>query len=156
MNSGSHQKSEGEVMRLIKDVIQAEDFNLEDLNRFSVRKNLRLLDNNNRKENIKFPDDWLETDITLDIPTRSKEDPFTTFSIPGFHYRPLVAVIRSAFADIQASAYHLFPFRRIWKDPLDGHQERVVTIKHALASYHIISLYVYALSLPWSNMPRSA
>ncbi|KAG2750201.1 hypothetical protein P692DRAFT_201711702 [Suillus brevipes Sb2] len=125
MNSGSHQKSEGEVMRLVKDVIQAEDFNLEDLNGFSVRKNLRLLDNNNRKENIKFPDDWLETDITLDIPTRSKEDPFTTFSIPGFHYRPLVAVIRSAFADIQASAYHLFPFRRIWKDPLDGHQERV-------------------------------
>jgi hypothetical protein len=31
-----------------------------------------------------------------------------------------------------------------------------VTIKHTLASYHIISLYVYALPLPWSNMPHSA
>jgi hypothetical protein len=31
-------------------------------------------------------------DITLEIPTRSKEDSFTSFRIPGFHYRPLVAV----------------------------------------------------------------
>jgi hypothetical protein len=125
MNTGSHQKSEAEVMRLVKDVIQAKDFNLKDLDGFSVRKSLRVLDNHDGKGAVTFPDDWLETDITLEIPTRSKEDPSTSFSIPGFHYRPLVAVIRSAFADIQASAYHLFPFQRIWKDPLDDHQERV-------------------------------
>jgi hypothetical protein len=125
MNSGSHQKSEAEVMRLVKDVIQAKDFNIEDLDGFSVRKSLRMLDNNNGKGTVRFPDDWLETDMTLEIPTRSQEDSPTTFNIPGFHYRPLVAVIRSAFADVQASAYHLFPFRRIWKDPLDDHQERI-------------------------------
>ncbi|KIK45159.1 hypothetical protein CY34DRAFT_32838, partial [Suillus luteus UH-Slu-Lm8-n1] len=44
MNSGSHQKSETEVMRLVKDVIHAEDFNPRDLDGFSVRKNLRALD----------------------------------------------------------------------------------------------------------------
>ncbi|KAG2737784.1 hypothetical protein P692DRAFT_201693716, partial [Suillus brevipes Sb2] len=48
-----------------------------------------------------------------------------SYSILGFHYRPLVAVIRSVFADVQAGAYHLFPFQRIWKDALDDHQERV-------------------------------
>jgi hypothetical protein len=34
MNSGSHQKSETEVMRLVKDVIHAEDFNPRDLDGF--------------------------------------------------------------------------------------------------------------------------
>ncbi|KAG2740132.1 hypothetical protein P692DRAFT_201842539 [Suillus brevipes Sb2] len=125
MNSGSHQKSEAEVSRLVKDVIQAEDFNLKDLDGFSVRKNLRALGNNGRKGTVTFPDDWLEMDITIEIPTWSKEDSSRSFSIPGFHYRPLVAVIRVAFADIQAGAFHLLPFQRIWKDPLDDHQERV-------------------------------
>jgi hypothetical protein len=125
MNSGSHQKSEAEVMRLVKDVIQAEDFNLKELDGFSVRKTLRALDNHDGKGTVTFPDDWSETDITLEIPTRSKEDSFTSFRIPGFHYRPLVAVIRSAFVGVQAGAYHLFPFQCIWKDPLDDHQERV-------------------------------
>jgi hypothetical protein len=36
-----------------------------------------------------------------------------------------VGVIHSAFSDIQANAFHLFPFKCIWRDPLDGHQECV-------------------------------
>jgi hypothetical protein len=125
MNSGSHHKSEAEVSRLVKDVIQAEDFNQRDLDGFSVRKSLRTLDNSGGKGTVTFPDDWLETGITLDIPTKSKDEPSRSFNIPGFHYRPLLGVIRSAFADIQANAFHLMPFKRMWKDPLDGHQERV-------------------------------
>lgn len=125
MNTGSHQKSEAEVARLVKDVIQTEDFDCGDLDGFSVRKSLRSLDDNGEKSTVTFPDDWLETDIILDVPTKSKDIPSTSFTVPGFHYRPLVAVIRSAFADIQANAFHLSPFKRIWKDPLDDHQERV-------------------------------
>ncbi|KAG1896064.1 uncharacterized protein F5891DRAFT_1193506 [Suillus fuscotomentosus] len=123
MNSGSHQKSEAEVLPLVKDVVQAEDFNPKDLDGFSVRRSLRTLDDNGGKGTVTFPDDWQETDITIEIPARSKEDSSRSFTIPGFHYCPLVATIRSVFADIQASAYHLFPFQRVWKDPLDGHQE---------------------------------
>ncbi|KAG2737142.1 hypothetical protein P692DRAFT_20678566, partial [Suillus brevipes Sb2] len=125
MNSGSHRKSEVEVSRLVKDVIQAEDFKIQDLDGFSIRNSLRALDDNGGKGTVTFPDDWQETDITIKIPTRSKEDSSRSFNIPGFHYRPLMAVIRSAFADIQARAFHLLPFERIWKDPLDGHQERI-------------------------------
>ncbi|KAG2745189.1 hypothetical protein P692DRAFT_201868719 [Suillus brevipes Sb2] len=55
----------------------------------------------------------------------SKEDRPQPYTIPGFHYRPLVEVIRTAFADVQAQAFHLSPFQRLWKDPLDGRQERV-------------------------------
>ncbi|KIK32237.1 hypothetical protein CY34DRAFT_47013, partial [Suillus luteus UH-Slu-Lm8-n1] len=125
MNSGSHQKSETEVMHLVRDVIHAEDFDPRDLDGFSVRRSLRALDNDKGKGPVVFPDDWLETDITLEIPTRAGGDQSKSFSIPGFHFRPLIAVIRSAFADVQASAFHLLPFKRLWKDPLDDHEERV-------------------------------
>lgn len=124
MNSGSIHKSEAEVSRLVKGVIQAEDFNTKDLDGFSLKKNLRALDLSGGNEIATFPDDWQETDITLDIPTKSTNES-TSFNIRGFHYRPLVGVIRSAFADIQANAFHLLPFKCLWKDPLDDHQERV-------------------------------
>ncbi|KAG1885365.1 hypothetical protein F4604DRAFT_1918053 [Suillus subluteus] len=100
MNSGSLHKSEAEISRLVKDVIQAKDFNPRDLDGFS------------------------ETDITLNVPTKSTNES-RSFNVRGFHYRLLVGVIRSAFADVQANAFHLLPFKRLWKDPLDGHQERV-------------------------------
>ncbi|KAG1819320.1 uncharacterized protein BJ212DRAFT_1249473, partial [Suillus subaureus] len=125
MNSSSNQKLEMEVMHLVKDVIHAEDFNPRDLDGFSVRRCLHALDNHGEHGAVTFPDDWVELDITLDILTKSKDDPSRSFSIPGFHYRPLVAMICSAFADIQASAFHLFPFKCLWKDLLDDHQECV-------------------------------
>ncbi|KAG2737572.1 hypothetical protein P692DRAFT_201672840, partial [Suillus brevipes Sb2] len=125
MNSGSHQKSETEVQRLVKDVIQADDFNIKHLEGFSVRSSLRDLDRDDGEEKITFPDDWIETDVTIDIPTKLREEGPQKYTIPGFHYRPLVEVIRAAFADVQASAFHLFPFKRLWKDPLDDHQERI-------------------------------
>jgi hypothetical protein len=83
------------------------------------------LDQDDTGKRINFPDDWIETSVTINIPTKSKEDPPTPYTIPGFHYRPLVEVIRAAFADAQARAFHLSPFKRLWKDPLDGHQERM-------------------------------
>ncbi|KAG2054252.1 hypothetical protein BDR06DRAFT_1007925 [Suillus hirtellus] len=125
MHSGSHQKSETEVSRLVKDIIQAKDFNPSDLDGFTVKRSLRALDNGG-KETITFPDDWLKTDITLDIPTKSKDNQSMAFIILGFHYRPLVGIICSAFADIQANAFHLLPFKWLWRDPLsDGRQECV-------------------------------
>jgi hypothetical protein len=125
MNSGSHQKSQTEVMRLVTDVIQAEGFNAKDLDGFSVRRCLRALDNDRSKETFTFPDDWVETDVQIEIPTKSRDDDSRTFNITGFHYRPLVAVIRAAFADVQANSFHISPFKRLWKDPLDNHEERI-------------------------------
>jgi hypothetical protein len=125
MNSGSHQKSEIEVQRLVKEVMQADDFDTKDLEGFSVRRSLRELDRDEGGEKTAFPDDWIEANVTLDIPTKSREEGPKLYSVPGFHYRPLVQVIRAAFADVQAGAFHLMPFKRLWKDPLDNHQERL-------------------------------
>jgi hypothetical protein len=40
MHSRSHQKLQAEVSHLVKEVMQADDFNLKDLDRFSVRRSL--------------------------------------------------------------------------------------------------------------------
>jgi hypothetical protein len=125
MNSGSSRLSETKVADLVKDVMLAEDFDRQHLQGFSVKQGLRELDKDESGKRITFPDDWIETDVIIDIPTKSKEDNPRPYTIPGFHYRPLVEVIRAAFADAQAGAFHLLPFKRLWKDPLDGHQERV-------------------------------
>lgn len=125
MNSGSSRVSETKVASLVKDVILAEDFNSKDLEGFSLRRSLRELDKDEGGKRITFPDDWIETTVTINIPTKSKEDGPKPFSVPGFHFRPLVEVVRAAFADTQARAFHLMPFKRLWSDPLDGHQERI-------------------------------
>ncbi|KIK45050.1 hypothetical protein CY34DRAFT_10634 [Suillus luteus UH-Slu-Lm8-n1] len=123
MNSGGALLSETKVSRLVKDVILAEDFDPKHLENFSVKRSLRELDRDADGKKITFPDDWIEADVTINIPTKSKEDGPRPYTIPGFHYRPLVEVMRAAFADIQAQAFHLFPFKRLWKDLLDGHEE---------------------------------
>jgi hypothetical protein len=125
MNSGSHQKSETEIQRLVRDVLQADDFDIKHLEGFSVKKSLQDLDKDEGEEKVSFPDDWIKTDVTIGIPTKSREEGPKAYSISGFHYRPLVEVIRAAFADMQAGAFHLLPFKRLWKDPLDAHQERI-------------------------------
>jgi hypothetical protein len=125
MNSGSHQKSEVEVQRLVKDILQADDFDVKHLNSFSVKESLRELDRDGSGEKIFFPNDWVETSVTIDILMKSRDEGSKPYTIPGFHYRPLIEVIRAAFADIQAGAFHLSPFKQVWKDPLDGHQEQI-------------------------------
>jgi len=125
MNSGSSRVSETKVADLVKDVILAEDFDRKHLEEFSVRQSLRELDKDESGKRITFPDDWIESSVTIDIPTKTREDSPRPYMIPGFHYRPLVEVIRAAFTDAQAGAFHLLPFKRLWKDPLDSHQERI-------------------------------
>ncbi|KAG2107806.1 hypothetical protein BD769DRAFT_1779432 [Suillus cothurnatus] len=110
MNSGSNKKSETEVARLVKEVMLADNFDLKHLEDFSVKRSLRELDNDPNKNKFEFPDDWAQANVTISIPTKSKDDT-RFFSVPGFHFRPLIEVIRSAFADVQANAFHLSPFK---------------------------------------------
>lgn len=125
MNFGSTRISETKVSQLVKDVILAEDFDRKHLEDFSVRRSLRKLDKEENGKGVSFPDDWVQTDVTINIPTKSQEGGPLPYVIPGFHYRPLLNVIRAAFADVQARAFHLMPFQRLWRDPLGGRQERI-------------------------------
>jgi len=123
MNSGSTWVLETKVVDLVKNVMLVEDFNRNHLRGFSVRQSLWELDKDKSRKGITFPDDWINTDVTINIPTKLGNDRPMPYTISGFHYRPLIEVIRAAFTDVQAGAFHLFPFKRLWKDSLDGHQE---------------------------------
>lgn len=113
MHLGSHQKSEAEIQHLVKDVLHADDFDVKHLEKFSVRRSLKELDKpkDESGEKITFPDNWIETSITIDIPMKSVEEGPKAYTIPRFHYQPLVEVIHAAFADAQAGTFHLFPFK---------------------------------------------
>jgi hypothetical protein len=125
MNSGSNLVSEMKVSHLVKDVMLAQDFDPQHLENFSVKQSLRELDRDKNGKKIIFPDDWIQTSVVIDIPMKSKEDGPQPYTVPGLYYRPLVEVICTAFTDIQARAFHLLPFKRMWKDPLDSHEERI-------------------------------
>lgn len=125
MHSGSNLVSETKVSQLVKDVMLAPDFDRQHLENFSVRKSLREPDGDKHGKKIIFPDDWVQTNVTINIPTKSKEIGPQPYTVPGFYFCPLVEVIRNAFADVQAQAFHLLPFKRLWTDPLDGHEERI-------------------------------
>jgi hypothetical protein len=113
MNMGSHQKSEAEIQCLIKGVLQADDFDVKCLEGFSVKRSLQELDKDEGRDRITFPDDWVETNITINIPTKLREEGPISYVIPGFHYCPLLEVICAAFVDMQASAFHLLPFKHL-------------------------------------------
>ncbi|KAG2154502.1 uncharacterized protein EDB93DRAFT_1081262, partial [Suillus bovinus] len=115
MNTGTSLTSQSKVASLIKDVILAEDFDQKHLEKFSIKQSLRCLDKelDGKEDRITFPDNWIETNVTISIPTKSKDDDARPYTIPGFHFCPLVKVIHAAFSDVQARAFHLLPFKHL-------------------------------------------
>ncbi|KAH7917408.1 hypothetical protein BV22DRAFT_1026375, partial [Leucogyrophana mollusca] len=128
-HSGSIQKSEEEVSRLVREVILADDFKVDDLKGFSMKKQNEILDNASRTGSMSAPrgDDWREVAVPVQVPLRSPDPSGAgkTFVVPGLHYRPLVQVIKSAFSEMSAKAFHLSPFRRFWRHPVSGAESRV-------------------------------
>ncbi|KAG2052968.1 hypothetical protein BDR06DRAFT_972651 [Suillus hirtellus] len=123
MNLGSLQKSEDEIQCLVKDILQADDFNVKHLEGFLVKKSLQKLDKDEGGDRVTFPDDWVETHVTINILTKSREEGPKLYIIPSFHYHPLIEVIHAAFVNVQANTFHFLPFKCLWKDALDDHQK---------------------------------
>jgi hypothetical protein len=126
MTTGSNQKSVGEVDRLAKEVLSAKEFNLEDLHDFSAqRENKRLDDSDSSSQKSPLMGDgWLESSITISIPTGVRGENGADFTVPGLHHRSLISVMKSALADITSQRFHFSPFKRIWKRP-SGVEERI-------------------------------
>jgi hypothetical protein len=126
MITGSNQKSVGEVNRLVKEVIGAKDFRVEDLQDFSAQRENKRLDDSSQNP-VKSPhggDGWCESNVTLSVPSGKRGVKGVDFSVPGLHYRPLLATIKAALADVTSRRFHFSPFRRIWKHP-SGIEERI-------------------------------
>jgi hypothetical protein len=118
-NTGSNSKSESEINRLVRDVICADDFRVEDLRSFCVKTQNRKLDEPMHPPPHDAPflsDAWQERTVKISIPTGTKSPTGVgyIYSVPGLHYRSLVAIIVAAFSDETSKYFHLSPFKRFW------------------------------------------
>ncbi|KIJ58305.1 hypothetical protein HYDPIDRAFT_141613 [Hydnomerulius pinastri MD-312] len=124
--TGSIVKSISEVNRLVQDVLLAQDFKVEDLKGFSMAKQNRLWDTKS-DDTAPQSDGWREVDVNIDVPTRSSSPSgnHRTFRVSGLLYRPLVGVIKAAFSEPTSKWFHLYPFKRFRKHPVQQTDERV-------------------------------
>ena len=104
-DSGSSTKSDGEINRLVDEVLLDPNFNLEELRGFRAARENRRTDK--ADENSPFSDSFQTATVEIEVPSGSKEVPPAKFSIPGLRYRKITAVIRAMFASPLAPKYHL-------------------------------------------------
>ena len=117
-NSGSELKSHAEVNRLVEEVLRHPDFTVEDLNGFEAARANRTQDIKDKK--LSKLEGFQETTVKIDVPSGDKNIPSRIFEIPGFQFRGLITLIRSAFASPLASKFHFSPFRLFYQTSSDG------------------------------------
>ena len=130
---GSNKKSLGEVDRLVKEVILADDFKRDDFIGFRASREVRRLDDQGREPQSRFfaEDGWVETSVNISLPadgiSQVSEAHAPQFAVPGLFYRPLMEVIRAALHDTAAEHFHIFPFQMFWKPSPNSAPERIYT-----------------------------
>ena len=131
MMTGSTQKSSAEVTHLVHEVICSPDFDLNDLDGFNARTQMRQF---NKSKNVPSDDigslrqdSWKESTITILVPTRERNPARNgqPFVIPGLSHCSLTAIICAAFSKKAAKWFHLTPFKRIWKSPISGQEQHI-------------------------------
>ena len=133
-------KSFGELNRLVKDVILADDFKVEDLNGFSAEREARRIDNHHDKSSSIFSTDdgWIESSVFIPVPIekghnvpKMKEATAPQFNVQGLFYRNITNVIQCALKESSASQYHILPFKEFWKpsghDPVERLYSEIYT-----------------------------
>ena len=128
--SGSAHKSNSEITRLVQDVLQAPDFNIDDLRNFDASRETRRMDAAQKMVPQHDPfgiDGWRRTTIEISVPTRekNKEGNGRIFSVDGFHYRSITDVMCAVFAEASLKWFHLTPFKKLWQSPVTGCEQRV-------------------------------
>jgi len=128
--TSSAQKSDVEVTRLVREVLQAPDFNTQDLSRFNASSKTSRFDAAQKEvppEDIFRIDEWNHATVDISIPMREKEKEGNgqTFSVGGLLYRPILDVIRAVFTEASSETFHLTPFKWVWKSPVTGHEQHV-------------------------------
>ena len=125
LNTGSSSKSEGEVNRLVDDVLNAPDFRAEDLHNFNAHRENSRLDDADKATPL--GDGFQTASITIEVPTGQPTDPSTsrTYSVPGLRYRKLVNVIKAAFQSPLSQQFHFTPFTLMHRSPITNEEQRV-------------------------------
>ena len=109
MNIGGRSKSEGEVNRLVNDVLKSPNFSIEDIQSFNAhRANTHL--NASKKKNP-LDDDFQVTSVTIEVPTGEQTDSgeYRPFSVPSLHYQNLLSIIKATFQGPLSQNFHFTP-----------------------------------------------
>jgi hypothetical protein len=137
-NGKSTLKSFGELNRLVKDVLLAEDFSLEHLNNFSAEREAGRIDSHHNISSTIFSadDGWIKDSVSIPVPiekganlftpnTNLKEATAPRFETQGVFHRKITEVIKSALKETDATQYHLSPFKEFWQPSADNPAERL-------------------------------
>ncbi|KAG1811520.1 uncharacterized protein BJ212DRAFT_1483770 [Suillus subaureus] len=125
-----NQLSEAKVTQLVKEVLSVEDFSVQDLNGFNAHTEMGHFDLSEASlddNDIFQRDSWKETAAEILVLTRERNpsgngQPFT---VPGFQYCPLTAMIRAAFSEAASKWFHFTPFKRFWMSPVTGQEQHL-------------------------------
>ena len=125
MSTGSSSKSEGEVDRLVNDVLKAPDFCAEDLRNFNAHRENGRLDVADKTTPLK--DNFQDASVTINVPAGKLGDPLTTcvYTVPGLRYRKLLNIIKAAFQDPLSCKFHFTPFSLMHRSPITNDEQRV-------------------------------
>ena len=125
VNTGSRSKSEGEVNRLVNEVLKSPDFHVEDIDNFNAHRANGHLDTSKKKNPL--DDDFQVTSVTIEVPTGERTDSggYRPFSVPGLHYRNLLSVIEAAFRAPLARHFHFTPSFLMHRSPVTGTEQRL-------------------------------
>jgi len=131
-HSGSGEMSVSRLNSLVKDVINPSDFQKEDLDNFSAKRELERLDNADDPSYPFFNENvWKVSTVTIPLPAEgikhASENDAPVLEVPGVHHRNLVEAITTAFQDETAKKFHYTPHHLYWKPTPDGEPERVIT-----------------------------
>ena len=107
-NTGSPNKSNEEVTRLVRDVVLHHDFSVDDLLNFNATCKNRIAD---EAEQSTFPQDFQQISMNIEVPSGTKDILPKMLSIPGFTFRKLTSLIREEFEGPMFLKFHLSPFK---------------------------------------------
>ena len=122
-NDGDTTKSDSSINKLVKEVLLHPDFQLSDLKGFSARRENEIADKADTKSTLLTS--FSEASVDIEVPSGDKNVPSAKFSVTGLHYRSLLSILRSAFADPLATMFHLSPYKMFHKSPTSGVEQRV-------------------------------
>jgi hypothetical protein len=118
MTNNSGLTSETQITCLVCEVLKAKDFSLDDVpDDFNAHTEMKHFDASEvtlDPNSIFQRDRWRESAAKILVLTRERnaDGNGRVFTIPGFHYQPLVSVICAAFSEPSSRWFHLTPFKR--------------------------------------------
>jgi len=118
--SSSVTKSLGDLDTLVRDVLKAPDFDLQDFDDFSAARDVKRLDevqvSNGLGDDFLPSNGWLKSTVPLRLPCERqnlvKESRAPTFTVPDVYHRDIMDIVVSAFQDPEIfPTLHLTPYK---------------------------------------------